>query len=164
MYGTHILHPTTPVGHLTAGLPIYAYLPMNPCRLPQPSAGERTLLHRRLRQIRPHAHYQGGQPAANQHRGTLPHGPPHGPHHLRGLLPRGTGGHARRHRRTSHRPAHLPHVVWVWFVVDATVDAHLLLRIARQPLHKLPRRASAHKHCYCEKPFAAFSATSNFTS
>ena len=33
-------------------------------------------------------------------------------------------------------PANLPHVVRVWFVVDANVDTHLLLRIARQPLHK----------------------------
>ena len=30
----------------------------------------------------------------------------------------------------------LPHIVRVWFVVDATVDTHLLLCIARQPLHK----------------------------
>ena len=36
----------------------------------------------------------------------------------------------------AHLPAHLPHVVQVWFVVDAIVDTHLLLRIARQPLHK----------------------------
>ena len=36
----------------------------------------------------------------------------------------------------AHLPAHLPHIVRVWFVVDATVDTHLLLRIARQPLHK----------------------------
>ena len=35
-----------------------------------------------------------------------------------------------------HLPAHLPHIVRVWFVVDATVDTHLPLRIARQPLHK----------------------------
>ena len=33
-------------------------------------------------------------------------------------------------------PAFLPHVVRVWFVVDATVDTQLLLRITRQPLHK----------------------------
>ena len=33
-------------------------------------------------------------------------------------------------------PAHLPHVVRVWLVVDATVNTQLLLRIARQPLHK----------------------------
>ena len=36
----------------------------------------------------------------------------------------------------THLPVHLPHVVRVWFVVDATVDTHLHLRIARQPLHK----------------------------
>ena len=37
---------------------------------------------------------------------------------------------------SAHLPAQLPHVVRVWFVVDATVDTHLLPRIARQPLHK----------------------------
>ena len=36
----------------------------------------------------------------------------------------------------AHLPADLPHIVRVWFVVDATVDTHLLLRIARRPLHK----------------------------
>ena len=36
----------------------------------------------------------------------------------------------------AHLPAHSLHIVRVWFVVDATVDTHLLLRIARQPLHK----------------------------
>ena len=37
MYATPILQPTTLVARLTTGLAIYAYLPMNPCRLPQPS-------------------------------------------------------------------------------------------------------------------------------
>ena len=36
----------------------------------------------------------------------------------------------------THLPAHLPHVVRVWLVVDATVDTHLLLGIARPPLRK----------------------------
>ena len=36
----------------------------------------------------------------------------------------------------AHLPAHIPHIVRVWFVVDATVDTHLLLCIARQPFHK----------------------------
>ena len=36
----------------------------------------------------------------------------------------------------AHLPAHSPHIIRVWFVVVATVDTHLLLRIARQPLHK----------------------------
>ena len=31
------------------------------------------LLHRRLRRICPHAHHRGGHPAADPHRGTLPH-------------------------------------------------------------------------------------------
>ena len=37
---------------------------------------------------------------------------------------------------SAHLLAHLPHVVRVWFVADATVDTHLLLGIAGQPLHK----------------------------
>ena len=41
VYATPILQPTTPVAHLTTGLAIYAYLPMNPCRLPQPSPADR---------------------------------------------------------------------------------------------------------------------------
>ena len=39
-------------------------------------------------------------------------------------------------RLAATLPAILPHIVGVWFVVDATVDTHLFLRIARQPLHK----------------------------
>ena len=35
VYATPNSQPTTPVAHLTTGLAIYAYLPMNPCRLPQ---------------------------------------------------------------------------------------------------------------------------------
>ena len=40
MYASPILQPETPVAHLTTGLAIYAYLPMNPCRLPQPSPAD----------------------------------------------------------------------------------------------------------------------------
>ena len=40
VYATPVLQPTTPVAHLTTGLAIYAYLPMNPCRLPQPSPAD----------------------------------------------------------------------------------------------------------------------------
>ena len=36
----------------------------------------------------------------------------------------------------ANLPALLPHVVPVWLVVDATLETHLLLRIAGQPLHK----------------------------
>ena len=41
VYATPILQPTTPVAHLATGLAMYAYLPMNPCRLPQPSPADR---------------------------------------------------------------------------------------------------------------------------
>ena len=37
VYATPMLQPATLVANLTTGLTIYAYLPMNPCRLPQPS-------------------------------------------------------------------------------------------------------------------------------
>ena len=40
VYAIPILQPTTPVAHLTTGLAIYAYLPMNPCCLPQPSPAD----------------------------------------------------------------------------------------------------------------------------
>ena len=33
-------------------------------------------------------------------------------------------------------PADSPHIICVWFVVDTTVDTHLLPRISRMPLHK----------------------------
>ena len=39
VYATPILHPH-PVAHLTTGLAIYPYLPMNPCRLPQQSPAD----------------------------------------------------------------------------------------------------------------------------
>ena len=40
VYATPVLQPTTLVAHLITGLAIYAYLPMNPCRLPQPSPAD----------------------------------------------------------------------------------------------------------------------------
>ena len=40
VYATPILQPTTPMAHLTIGLAIYAYLPMNPCCLLQPSPAD----------------------------------------------------------------------------------------------------------------------------
>ena len=44
VYATPILQPTTPVARLTTGLAIYAYLPMNACRLPQPSPADLILI------------------------------------------------------------------------------------------------------------------------
>ena len=40
VYTTPILQPTIPAAHLNRGLAIYTYLPMNPCRLPQPSPAD----------------------------------------------------------------------------------------------------------------------------
>ena len=39
-------------------------------------------------------------------------------------------------RLAATLPANLPQVVRGWLVVDATVNTHVLLHIARQPLHK----------------------------
>ena len=66
------------------------------------------LLHRRLGRVRPHTHHRGSQPATNAQRGTLPHGPPHGSHYLRGLLAQGTGAHGGCHHRNHDYPARLP--------------------------------------------------------
>ena len=93
VYATPVLQATTPVAHLTTGLVIYAYLPMSSCRLPQPSLADRLFFtdasgESALTPI------TGGATLQLIHtRGTLPHGSPHGPHHLRGLLPRGARGH-----------------------------------------------------------------------
>ena len=40
MHATPILQPKAPVAHLTTSLAIYAYLPLKPCRLPQPSLAD----------------------------------------------------------------------------------------------------------------------------
>ena len=121
VYATPILQPTTPLAHFTTGLAIYAYLPTNPCRLPQPSPANLIFLSD-----------ASGESAVTPITGggtlQLTHT---GPHHLRGLLTWGTGGHGRRHHKTN-----LPHIVRVWCVVDATVNTHLLLRIPQQLLHK----------------------------
>ena len=108
---------------------------MNPCRLPQPSpadlvfftdasgesalmpiTGEATL---QLTHIEGHYHMDG-------HTGHITYGASsHGER----------GAHAIA-KIWAHLPVPLPHVLRVWLVVDTTVDTHLLLRIARQLLHK----------------------------
>ena len=108
MYATPILQPTTPMANLTTGLAIYAYLPMNPCRLPQPSPADPLFFtdasgESALTSITGVATLQ-----LTQNRGTLPHGPPHGQHHLGGLLPQGTGDHGRRHHRKCDPPTRPP--------------------------------------------------------
>ena len=40
VYAILILQAMTPLAYLTTGLAIYAYLPMNPCHLPEPSPAD----------------------------------------------------------------------------------------------------------------------------
>ena len=137
VYATPILQPTTPVAHLATGLAIYAYLPMNPCRLPQPSPADRLFFtdasgESALTPI------TGGATLQLTNTGEHYHMDHHTGHTTYGASSHGELG-AMADAITevaAHLPAYSPHIVRVWFVVDATVDTHLLLRIARQPLHK----------------------------
>ena len=132
VYATPILQPTTPVAHLTTGLAIYSHLPMNPCRLQQPSPAELLFLtdasgESALTPITGGATLQlthiWGHYDMDHHMGQTTYGAfSHGE----------LGAMANAITETAtHLPAHLLHVVR-----DATVDTHILLRIARQPLHK----------------------------
>ena len=130
-YATPILQPTIPVAHLTTGLAVYAYLPMNPCRLPQPSpadlvffsdaSGESALTPitggATLQLTHTEGHYRMDHHTGHTTYGASSHGE-------LGAIADAIAKNA------AHVPALLPHVV------DATVDTHLLLRIARHPLHK----------------------------
>ena len=137
VYATPVLQITTPVAPVTTGLVIYAYLPMNPCRLPQPSQADGLFFTD-----------ASGESALTPITGgaslqlTHTRGHYHMDHHT-GHSTYGASSHGELEAMAdaiaeigAHLPAHLPHIVRVWFVVDATVDTHLLLRIARQPLHK----------------------------
>ena len=137
VYATPVLPPTTPVAHLTTGLAIYAYLPMNPCRLPQPSPADRLSFTEASREsaltpITGRATLQlthtGGHYHMDHHKGHTTYGA--SSHGELGAMADAIAEIA------ADLPAHLPHSVQVWFVVDATADTHLLLRIARQPVHK----------------------------
>ena len=138
MYATPVLQPTTPVAHLTTGLAIYAYLPMNPCRLPQPSPADRLFSTDASGESALTPINRGGGTLQLTHTGGHYHMDHHTGHTTFGASSHGKLG-AMADAITeiaAHLPAHLPQIVRVWFVVDATVDTHLLLRIARQPLHK----------------------------
>ena len=132
VYSTPVLQPTTTVAHLTTGLAIYAYLPMNPGRLPQPSPADRLFFtdasgESALTPITGGATLQltdtGGHYHMDHHTGQNTYGS--SSHGELGAMADAIAEIA------AHLPAHLPHIVRVWFVVDATVDTHLLLRIAR---------------------------------
>ena len=137
VYASPIPQPTTAVAHLTTDLAIYAYLPMNPCRFPQPSpadllfftdaSGESALTP-----------ITGGATLQLIHTGGHYHMDHHTGHTTYGASSQGELGAMADDitEIATHLPAQFRHVVWVWFVVDATVDTHLLLRKARQQLHK----------------------------
>ena len=137
LYATPTLQPRAPVAHLTTGLAIYAYLPMNPCRLPQPSPTD-LLFFTDASAESPLTSITGGATLQLTHT----EGHYHMDHHT-GHTTYGASSHGERGAMTgaiakiaARLPAHLPHIVWVWFVVDSSVDPHLGLRKARQPLHK----------------------------
>ena len=137
VYATLFLQPTTPVADLTTGLAIYAYLPMNPGSLRQPSPADRLFFtdasgESALTPI------TGGATLQLTHTGGHYHMDHHTGHTTYGASSHGELGAMNDAiaEIAVHLPARLPHIVRVCFVVDATVDTHLLLRIARQPLHK----------------------------
>ena len=136
VYATPILQPTTPVAHLTTVLAIYAYLPMNPCRLPQPSPADLLFFSNASGEsaLTP---ITGGATLQLIHTGEHYHLDHHMGHTTYGASSHGELGAMADAiaEIAAHLPAHLPHIVRVWFVVDATVDTHLRLRIAPQPLH-----------------------------
>ena len=137
VYATPILQPTTQVAHLTTDLAMYAYLPMNPCRLPQPSPADLLFFtdasgEYALTLITGRATLQLTLTGGHYHMD-----------HLTGHTTYGASSHGELGamadaiaKIAAHLPTNLPHIVRVWLVVYATVDTHLLLRIARQPLHK----------------------------
>ena len=137
MYASPILQLTTLVAHLTTGVAICAYLPINPCRLRQPSPAELLFFtdasgESALTPITGGATLQPTHIGGHYH---MDHNTGHTTYRASSHGELGAMADAIAEIAT-HLPAHLSHVVRVWFVVDATVDTHLLLRIARQPLHK----------------------------
>ena len=137
VYATPILQPTTPVAPLATGLAIYAYLPMNPCRLPQPLPADQ-LFFTDASDESALTPITGGATLQLTHTGGHYHMDHHTGHTTNGASSHGELGAMADAiaEIAAHLPAHLPHIVRVWFVVDATVDTHLLLRKARQTLHK----------------------------
>ena len=156
VYATPILQPTTPVAHLTTYPAIYAYLPMNPCRVPQSSAADLIFFtdtsgKSALTCITGGAALQPthpeGQYRMDHHPGHTPYGAP-------------SQGELRAMADTIPRlaatlPADLPHVLRVWFVIDATVHTHLILRIARQLLHQTSATSLGTQALSSGKPSAA---------
>ena len=137
VYATPILQATTPVAQLTTGLPIGAYLPMNPCRLPQPSPADWLFFTDASGESDP-TPITGGATLQLTHTGGHYHMDHHTGHTTYGASSHGMLGAMADAiaEIAAQLPAHLLHIVQVWFVVDATVNTHLLLRMERQPLRE----------------------------
>ena len=133
VYATPILQPRNTVARLTTGLAIYAYLPMSRNHH-QPTYSSSLTPQANL----PSRPSPGGATLQLTHTGRHYHMDHSTRHTTYGASFHGElGAMAKAIAKIAILlPAHLPHVVRVWFPVNATVDTHLLLRIARQPLHK----------------------------
>ena len=116
---------------MLGGLALYVYVPMNPCRLPQPSladliffmdASSESALTPITEGATLQLTYTTGQYHMNHYTGHTTYGAS-----SHGEL--GATADAITRLATT-LPADLPHAIRIWFVVDATVDKHLL-RIAR---------------------------------
>ena len=158
MYATPILHPRTPVAHLTTGLAVYAYLPMNLFYLPQQSPADLVFFSDASGKsaLTP---ITGGTTLQLTHTGGHYHMDHHTGHTTYRASSHGELGAIADvvTRLAATLPAFPLHVVRVWFVLDATVDTHLLLRVARQPLHKatatsLGTQALMHWKALCSLP------------
>ena len=137
VYATPFLQPKTPLAHLTTGLAIYAYVPMNPCRLPQPSPADVVFFTNALGEsaLTPITGAANLQPTHTEEHYHMDHHTGHTSYQASSHGELGAVADAIA-EIAVHLPALLPPVVRVWFVVEATLDTHLLLRQARQPLHK----------------------------
>ena len=138
---------------------------MNACRLPHPSPADRVFFtdasgESALTPISREATLQlthaGGHYHMDHHTGHTTYGAYS--HRELGAMADVIAGIA------ASLPPFLPHVVRVWFVVDATVDTHILLRIARQPLHKTTATSLGNQALMLWKALRNLPPTSNSTS
>ena len=124
----------TSVAHLTTGLALYAYLPMNPCGLPQrtfmdpifftDAFGESAITSPSRGCIHASMMYTSGQYHMVHRTGhTTYEASSHG--ELGALADTIS-------KLAGTQPTDTFHILRVSFIVDATVDTHLLLRMARR--------------------------------
>ena len=110
---------------------------MNPCRLQQPSLADLVFFRDASGESAP-TPITGGATLQLTHTEGHYHMDHHTGHSTYGASSRGEQGAIADTipKIAANLPALFLHVVRVWFIVDATVDTHLPLRVARQPLNK----------------------------